>query len=230
MLRSASHLSMQRRQAPKFSALGRLAKGVLPAALAALPVFDGIGGGYQSYKNGEGPLGVAAGTAEGLGKGAVETFLPGARNGYGDVTGGDRTMVDRFLNAASDATGTATAVGTTAMVLEGAGVVTIPSMIPTGAATLVAGVSNLGINAAKGALKVTGLAGADQDGGYIYDGARPPPAKSTIFWAGTMPRHLLPPEVLAPKAIPEPLPMLGLIPSIFCARVLPWPLGRTRQT
>jgi hypothetical protein len=54
---------------------------------------------------------------------------------------------------------------------EAAGVITIPAIVPTAAATLISGVANLGINAAKGVLKVTGLAGKDQDGGYIYDGA-----------------------------------------------------------
>jgi hypothetical protein len=51
-------------------------------------------------------------------------------------------------------------------------VLTIPATIPTGIATLAAGVSNLGIDAVKGLLKVTGYAGKDQDGGYLYSGGK----------------------------------------------------------
>jgi hypothetical protein len=154
------------------TALGRLARVAAPVALAALPTIEGLYDGYQNYKNGGSALDVAEGTVGGIGKGVADTFLPGARNGYADVVGGDKTFVDRFLNAASDATGTATAIGSAAVVAETAGVISIPAAIPTGFATIVAGLSNLGINATKGALKVTGLAGTDQDGGYIYDGAK----------------------------------------------------------
>jgi hypothetical protein len=88
------------------------------------------------------------------------------------ISGGNRTGLDRFLNVANDATGTVTAVGAAATLVEGASVLTIPAMIPTVAGTVIAGIANLGVNAAKGVLKATGLVGKDQDGGYIYEGGK----------------------------------------------------------
>jgi len=158
--------------APVAGTVGRLARVLAPIALAAAPVIEGGTGAYNAIKHGESGAGIALHTAEGVGKGVVDTYLPGAINGYSDVFGhGQRTFFDRALNAAGDLTGTTTAVGSTAILAETAGILTIPAVIPTAAVTLVAGISNLGINSAKGLLKVTGLAGRDQDGGYIYDGA-----------------------------------------------------------
>lgn len=159
------------RSASALSRLGRAIAPVLaPAALAALPAYEGITDGYQAYSNGGSALDTAAAAAKGVAKGVVDTYLPGARDGYSNVIGrGDLTAVDRFLNAANDATGTATAIGATAMVAEAASVVALPAELPTAAATLAAGVANIGVNAAKGILKATGMAGRDQDGGYIYD-------------------------------------------------------------
>jgi hypothetical protein len=100
---------------------------------------------------------------------AVDTALPGARSGYADVVGkGDRTAVDRALNAASDATGTATVAAalTTAAGIETGPIDGVPAIVTAGAA-----VANFGVNVAKAGLKVTGLSGKDQDGGYIYNGA-----------------------------------------------------------
>ena len=155
------------------SAVGKVTRYLAPAALAITPIFEGISEGYTDYQKNHSLLDGAGGVAVGAAKGVVDTILPGARDGYSDVVGGgDKTFLDRALNAASDFTGTATAVGSVALVAETAGVVSIPATIPTGIATLAAGITNLGINAAKGALKVTGLAGADQDGGYIYEGGK----------------------------------------------------------
>lgn len=153
--------------------LGKLAKFVAPVALGTAPLVEGVGGAVEEYKQSGSALDAAGGGIKGAGKGVVDTFLPGAREGYSDIAGGgDRTMLDRALNAVSDASGTATAVGSAAVLAEGAGVLTIPATIPTGTATVLAGITNLGVNAAKGVLKATGLAGKDQDGGYIYEGAR----------------------------------------------------------
>jgi hypothetical protein len=155
------------------STLGKVAKYLAPLALTIGAVVEGSSSAYEAYKKNGSALDVGTAAVEGVGEGIADTFLPGARSGYNNVVGdGKLNWADRLLNAADDATGTATAIGSAAVVAETAGVVTIPATIPTGAATIIAGISNLGVNVAKGALKVTGLAGQDQDGGYIYDGAR----------------------------------------------------------
>jgi hypothetical protein len=147
-------------------------KFMAPVGLAALPVIEGVVDGYQEYRKGGSALETTESALGGLGKGILDTYLPSARNYYSDVTGGKRTGFDRFLNAANDVTATGFAVGATATVVETAGVISIPATIPTAIATGVAGLSNFGINAIIGIVKVTGLAGQDQDGGYIYDGAK----------------------------------------------------------
>lgn len=155
------------------SALGKLAKYIAPVALTIMPAIEGASGGYEAFEKTGSTLDAAVGTGEGVLTGALDTFLPGAKNGYGDVIGNEKlTAVDRVLNAADDITGSATAIGSAAVVAEGAGVITIPATIPTAAVTVFAGISNLGVNVAKGALKATGLAGEDQDGGYLYNGAK----------------------------------------------------------
>ena len=154
------------------SAVGKLARYLAPAALAITPLVEGATEAYHDFQKDHSLLDAAGGAALGAARGVVDTFLPGAREGYSDVAGGDKTAFDRALNAASDFTGTATAIGSAALVAETAGVLSIPATIPTGIATFAAGVSNLGINAVKGVLKATGYAGADQDGGYLYDGGK----------------------------------------------------------
>jgi hypothetical protein len=149
-----------------------VAKFIAPVGLAALPVIEGVADGCEEYRKGGSALETTESALGGLGKGILDTYLPSARNYYSDVTGGKRTGFDRFLNAASDATATGFAIGATATVVETAGMISIPATIPTVIATGVAGLSNFGINAIKGVIKVTGLAGRDQDGGYIYDGAK----------------------------------------------------------
>jgi hypothetical protein len=94
----------------------------------------------------------------------------------------DITAVDRVLNAVDHLSGTATAVGGVAMAGEAVGVVTLPAEIPTAVVTGVAGLTNLGANLVKAGLKVTHLAGQDQDGGYIYNG---------ISWAVEKASHLV---------------------------------------
>lgn len=153
--------------------LGRLAKFIAPVALTVAPTVEGAMAGYDAYKKNGSELDIARETALGAGKGVVDTFAPGAADGYSDIVGGGkRTLLDRALNAASDASGTLTAAGSAALLAEGAGVITIPAMIPTAVGTVYAGLTNLGVNAAKGMLKATGLAGKDQDGGYLYEGAK----------------------------------------------------------
>jgi hypothetical protein len=155
------------------SAIGKLTRYLAPAALLITPLVEGATESYQDYQKDHSVIDAAGGAVEGAGKGVVDTFLPGARDGYSNVVGrGDMTALDRALNAASDFTGTATAIGSAALVAETAGVISIPATIPTGITTFAAGMSNLGINAVKGALKVTGYAGKDQDGGYLYDGGK----------------------------------------------------------
>jgi hypothetical protein len=155
------------------SAVGKLTRYLAPAALLITPLVEGATESYQDYQKDHSVIDAAGGAVVGAGKGVVDTFLPGARDGYSNVVGrGDMTALDRALNAASDFTGTATAIGSAALVAETAGVISIPATIPTGITTFAAGMSNLGINAVKGALKVTGYAGKDQDGGYLYDGGK----------------------------------------------------------
>ncbi len=154
------------------SAIGKVVRHLGPVALVAAPLYEGVSDGYQAYHKNAGGLEVAGGVLAGLGKGTVDTFLPGARDGYSDISGDNRTGLDRFLNVANDATGTVATVGAAATLVEAAGVLTIPAVIPTAAGTVIAGIANLGVNAAKGVLKATGLAGKDQDGGYIYEGGK----------------------------------------------------------
>ncbi len=154
------------------SAIRKVARHLGPVALVAAPLYESVSDGYQAYHKNGGGLEVAGGVLAGLGKGTVDTLLPGARDGYSDISGGNRTALDRVLNGASDATWTVWAVGAAASLVEAAGVFTIPAVIPTVAGTAIAGIANLGVNAAKGVLKATALAGKDQDGGYIYEGGK----------------------------------------------------------
>jgi len=154
------------------SLLSKAIKFTGPVGLAVVPLVEAINDGYEVSKHGGNALEIMGSSALGAGKGVVDTYLPSARSGYSDVFGKERvTGFDRFLNAANDGTGTATAVGATALAVEVAGIATIPAAIPTGFITAAAGLSNLGINVVKLGAKVSGIAGKDQDGGYIYDGA-----------------------------------------------------------
>jgi hypothetical protein len=174
------------------SAIGKLTRFLAPAALLITPIVEGATESYQDYQKDHSVIDAAGGAVVGAGKGVIDTFLPGAREGYSDVVGsGNMTALDRTLNAASDFTGTATAIGSTALVAETAGVVSIPATIPTGIVTFAAGMSNLGINAVKGVLKATGYAGKDQDGGYLYDAGK---------FAIDGVEHLFGPDAPAPKA------------------------------
>ncbi|MGB9152349.1 MAG: hypothetical protein WCD70_04595 [Alphaproteobacteria bacterium] len=133
---------------------------------AAGALIEGGTNGYQAYAHGGSPRQIASATGIGVAYGAVDTALPGARSGYADVIGrGNITWVDRALNAASDAT---TTVATGASVATAAGVETGPFDILPATVSFVAGASNVGVNVLKAGLKVTGLAGKNQDGGYIY--------------------------------------------------------------
>ncbi len=152
------------------SAAGKLAKAAGPALLAAGPVLNAGMQGYQAYAQGKGAGGVALATGHGALAGAVDTIAPGARTGYADVIGSkgkDLSVVDRILNGASDAT---QSVAVTASGVTLAGVESGPLDIAPAAVAAVSGIANIGVNLAKAGLKVTGLAGKDQDAGYIYDG------------------------------------------------------------
>lgn len=124
--------------------------------------------GYHAYKDGKGAGAIAGAATVGALKGAVDTVAPGLRTGYDDVIGQkDMTRFDRMLNAAHDATGTVT-MGATGVTM--AGVETGPFDLGPAAVAGVAGIANLGTNLLKAGVKVTGMAGKDQDGGYVYEG------------------------------------------------------------
>lgn len=153
--------------------LNTVGKYLGPAFLAIGPVLQSGADAYETYKNNGDTGDIASSALLGAGKGAIDTFLPGARDGYASVIGNKKlTFLDRTLNALSDFSGTATAIGSTAMIAEAAGVVSLPAVIPTGIATGVAGLTNIGVNVVKAAVKASGLAGEDQDGGYVYDLSR----------------------------------------------------------
>ena len=116
--------------------LAPFAKVIAPIGLAAPTVIEGAIGGYHEYENGGNVVDTTGSVLEGMGKGLIDTYLPSARNYYGDVIGnGQITGFDRFLNAANDATATGFAVGVTATGLETIGLVSIPAAVPTGIAT-----------------------------------------------------------------------------------------------
>ena len=153
---------------PAVKAGSSAARFVAPAIIGVGAVIGGAVEGYDAYTQGKSAPEVAGATAKGAAHGVVDTVLPGARSGYSDVIGNrNLTVVDRALNAAADFTGTAMMV---AGLATAAGLETGPLDIAPAAATTVAGLANLGVNAVKAGLKATGLAGKDQDGGYIYDG------------------------------------------------------------
>lgn len=123
---------------------------------------------YKSVKAGDDALTLTEKGAIGAVHGAVDTVVPGMRNGYDDVVGKkDLTWVDRTLNATHDASATTAvaASGATALGVETGPLDIVPAAVAGGA-----GVVNLGANLLKAGVKVTGLAGKDQDGGYVYDG------------------------------------------------------------
>ena len=164
--------------------LGKIGRIAGPVALVAPTLIESGEALYHAHKEGKGAAGIAKATAVGAGKGVADTFVPGARSGYSDVVGQHKhlTAMDRALNAVDHLSATATAVGGTAMAVEAAGVVTLPAEIPTAIGTGIAGLTNLGTNIVKAGLKVTGLAGQDQDGGYVYDG---------VAWAAEKAKHLV---------------------------------------
>jgi hypothetical protein len=101
------------------------------------PLIEGTGEAIDAEKKGGNLLEVTGSALLGAGKGLVHTVLPGASEGYNHVIGNKNlTLADRVLNAANDATGTAVAVGSLALVAETVGVVTIPATAPTAIATL----------------------------------------------------------------------------------------------
>jgi len=135
--------------------------GLVP--LVGLPAYSA----YEEWKKGGSNFDIATSA----GKGFVDGLVPGASSGYSDVIGsGDRTYFDRFLNGLDHATGTAAAIGGAAVGIEALGVVTAPAAVPTAFATGVAVLGNVGVNVIKAGVKVSGYAGSDQDGGYIYEG------------------------------------------------------------
>ncbi len=135
--------------------------GLVP--LVGLPAYSA----YEEWKKGGSNFDIATSA----GKGFVDGIAPGASSGYSDVIGsGNRTYFDRFLNGLDHATGTAAAIGGAAIGIEALGVVTAPAAIPTAFATGIAVLGNVGVNVIKAGVKVTGYAGRDQDGGYIYEG------------------------------------------------------------
>jgi hypothetical protein len=135
--------------------------GLVP--LVGLPAYSA----YEEWKKGGSNFDIATSA----GKGFVDGLAPGASSGYSDVIGsGDRTYFDRFLNGLDHATGTAAAIGGAAVGIEALGVVTAPAAVPTAFATGVAVIGNVGVNVIKAGVKVSGYAGSDQDGGYIYEG------------------------------------------------------------
>lgn len=153
--------------------LNTVGKYLGPAFLAIGPVVQSGADAYEAYKKNGDAGDIASSALLGVGKGAIDTFLPGARDGYSSVIGNKKlTLLDRTLNALSDLSGTATALGSTAMIAEATGVVSLPAVIPTGIATGVAGLTNIGVNVVKAAVKASGFAGDDQDGGYVYDLSR----------------------------------------------------------
>jgi hypothetical protein len=181
--------------------LGKIGKIAGPVALVAPTVIEAGADGIKAYKDGKGAGGIAGATALGAGKGVVDTFAPGARSGYSDVIGHRHlTVVDRALNALDHVSGTATAVGGAAMAGEAIGVVTLPAEIPTAIGTGIAGLANVGTNLVKAGLKVSGLAGQDQDGGYIYNGIAwaAETAKALVSGGEPVPLGTAPHEVAKP--------------------------------
>ena len=156
-----------------------------PLALLVAPTVEGVQGGMEASKEGKGAGGIAKAAAVGVGHGVVDTYLPGARDGYSDVIGHkDLTVFDRVLNGADHLSATVFAGSMTvtgaAAVATAVGVPTtgpgaiIPGAVTAGAAVVdaVSGLTNLGVNGVKAVTKVTGLAGKDQEGGYIYDAGK----------------------------------------------------------
>jgi hypothetical protein len=140
--------------------------------MAAGPLIGAGVEAYTAHKQGKSAGAVAAAARIGAAKGAVDAIVPGARTGYADVIGDKQlTLADRILNGLDHVTAQTTAAGGIAMGGEALGVVTLPAEIPTAIVTGVAFIGNAGVNLVKAGVKVTGYAGKDQDGGYIYDSA-----------------------------------------------------------
>jgi len=151
--------------------------------------------GYQAWSEGKDASTVVGATAVGGAKGAFDTVLPGMRDGYSDVIGNKKlTYWDRTLNGLDHTSGTAAGVGAVASLTVVGAEVGVPTMV-------IGGVTNLAVNGVKGVTKITGFAGEDQGGGYIYDlgklgiesiGSMASSAYHGIFGGGT--------DVAAPSA------------------------------
>src|SRR5262249_49423517 len=94
---------------------GRFARFAAPAALAVAPIFEAATGAYEAHTAGEGTLGIAGAAGTGAAKGLIDTYLPGARDGYRDIWDGNKTLGERILNLTGDTSGTGMAISSTAL-------------------------------------------------------------------------------------------------------------------
>jgi hypothetical protein len=136
---------------------------MFPVLLGVTTATSALSAGFEAQRKGEGIVGISVAEAKGGAKGAITTVDPDFSTRYD----GRQTVADKFLRSLGNASQT-TAIGAGLAAAAGveAGPFDVPILATAGGAMAV----NVLTSVAQAGLKVTGLAGADAEDGYVYDG------------------------------------------------------------